>query len=224
MNEDGSNKHLLDNEEDYPFPLLGNNAQWSPDGSKVVFDLCLNCQVETNNDIYLFDIASKEVTKLTESHAGDTNPVWSPDGSRIAFVSNRDYLDADTLRFRKDLYAINSDGSKLQRLTNSGYAKEPIWQKKGGAIVFRSIDSSSGIYKLDLGTNELELVKKDDEEGVQLHSYACSDDGNKILITKMSITGGVEDSLMIYDIVNKKMTNLYSANKILRADWYINNN
>jgi len=51
MEADGSNQRVLhDPEPENPhvFPLPGNNARWSPDGSRVVFDLCTNCQVGTN--------------------------------------------------------------------------------------------------------------------------------------------------------------------------------
>ena len=43
MDADGSNPHLLYKAEGSSRALEGNHARWSPDGSQVVFDLCLNC-------------------------------------------------------------------------------------------------------------------------------------------------------------------------------------
>src|SRR6185312_3605676 len=40
--------------------------------------------------IYIFDIATKKLTRLTAGQFDESDPQWSPDGARIAFFSNHD--------------------------------------------------------------------------------------------------------------------------------------
>lgn len=64
-----------------------SRPRWSPAGDAVVF---MSDQRDGNWEVYLLDVASAEVVRLTEDASHDGLPTFSPDGSQIAFVSNRD--------------------------------------------------------------------------------------------------------------------------------------
>ncbi|NNF05063.1 MAG: hypothetical protein HKN17_11430, partial [Rhodothermales bacterium] len=81
--EGGDLEQLTDNE------LYDVTPRFSPDGSRIAF--CRQ-HIETtddgeqrNGDIFVMDLASREVQRVTTGPAFDCLPAWSPDGSRITY-------------------------------------------------------------------------------------------------------------------------------------------
>jgi len=81
---------------------------WSPDGKKLAFANHKN----GNTDIYVLDLSSKKVTRLTSQLSIETEPVWTPDGQSIIFNSDRSG--------RPQLYKMSASGGKTTRLTFEG--------------------------------------------------------------------------------------------------------
>jgi Tol biopolymer transport system component len=70
----------------------GRMISWSPDERR----LAAAAPLEDDDEIYVFDLDSGEMTPLTRDDAPDHSPVWSPDGGRLAYVSVEG--DRDCLR------------------------------------------------------------------------------------------------------------------------------
>ncbi|MFQ5608912.1 MAG: prolyl oligopeptidase family serine peptidase [Woeseiaceae bacterium] len=90
--------------------------QWSPDGLSLVFSGNRNENWEfefRNSEIYRVEIASGEVTVLTNRDGPDEQPRISPDGGRIAYVGFDDRVQ--TYQVTK-LYLMNADGSGKREL------------------------------------------------------------------------------------------------------------
>lgn len=107
MNADGSGvEEVYDAPGDVP--IL--DAEWSPDGTRVVGEATLR----GNTDIFVVDLTLRTVFRLTDDPAQDTSPSWSPDGSQIAFHSGR----WGTGVGHSEIALMNADGSGIRRLTD----------------------------------------------------------------------------------------------------------
>jgi dipeptidyl aminopeptidase/acylaminoacyl peptidase len=61
------------------------SPNWSPDGNRIAFVGVKDGKA----DIYIYNIADKNLTKITDDPYSDEDPSFSPDGMRIAFSSDR---------------------------------------------------------------------------------------------------------------------------------------
>jgi len=89
--------------------------------------------------LYVFDIATKEVTQITSGDYDASSPGWSPDGTRVAFVANRtEDPDANT---NSDIWVVAADNtnkgaSLIQVTANQGRDGQPAWSPDGEWIAY----------------------------------------------------------------------------------------
>jgi TolB protein len=116
MNPDGSNQTLLTAD--------GDQADWSPDGTKMVYRG--SDPGQSYSDIYIANADGSNPVNITariSDTAYELLPDWSPDSTKIAFASNLDE------KAGYEIYVIDVDGRNLRRLTNApGMDLYPDWQ------------------------------------------------------------------------------------------------
>ena len=59
----------------------------SADQSRVAFDDCCQQMSPPTGDIWIYDLARRNMTRLTFDPIGEFHPLWTPDGRRVAFLS-----------------------------------------------------------------------------------------------------------------------------------------
>jgi TolB protein len=102
-------------------PSLEIEASWSPEGRMVAFA----SNRSGDSDVYLIDVETRRVTRLTDDPVHDADPAWSPDGSQIAFTSHRNDVPHICVMMR--------DGSDAACVTQG---TQPSWSPDGARLTF----------------------------------------------------------------------------------------
>ncbi|RDW19834.1 S9 family peptidase [Oceanobacillus chungangensis] len=149
----------------------------SPDGQYLLFTANLNpgADYENTTDLFLFNISTKNLSKLTDGKGIYYNARFSPSGNRISCFGHEYEYDGATLSeiFVFDLASGErtclSDAWDIQlgdamagdtRLGQS--VNGPIWSKYEDRLFFLATDSgATGLYQVTLERN-LTVLYKDD--------------------------------------------------------------
>jgi len=224
MDADGSNKQPLVTNPQTGSQQLGNRPVWSPDGTKLAFDRCLDCEFGGKNvEVFVADLQTGAIDTLTDHPVEDSHPTWSPDGQQIAFTSNRDFFDADTMRFRKDIYIVNENSTGLQRITQIGNATRPVWSPDGNKIAYEWNIRGNEVFIYKFATRQ--IIKL--ETGLEFAGEGMWDrKGTKLLVIGRE-TENAQVEMRLLEIENDQpevlMTVPLNENTTGRDyDWYDN--
>jgi Tol biopolymer transport system component len=153
------NKELIQLTNDY---FSDSEPAWSPDGKTIYFisdrgeylrneDLPRNFKLINHNihqfDIYALDVATRQITRVTDSPDRKKSAIVSPDGKKLLYISDKNGI--------YNIYAREIESGQERPLTNS---MNPIFQLSisadGSKMTFSS--QFEGGYDIFLMRNPLE--------------------------------------------------------------------
>jgi dipeptidyl aminopeptidase/acylaminoacyl peptidase len=170
-----------------------SDFEWSPDGKTIAFverdpapeereDVRVVGQNTRYARLYLFDVATKNVTQVTRGAFDIANVDWSPDGTSIVADRNVPGLVSD---FEKtDIVMISLDGTVRNLVARPGADYDPKFSPDGKSIAFRSTGGRSDwlaeeqIYIVPASGGESRLISR--AYGRGLGHYEWSPDSRTI--------------------------------------------
>jgi Tol biopolymer transport system component len=101
---------------------------WSPDGRRIVFSAYKH---DAHGDLYVADVATRRVTPLLATPAGERRPVWSPDGRWVAYQRSPPGRPGET-----SIWVVDVRTHRTHRVTWGRADAGPAWSPDGREIVF----------------------------------------------------------------------------------------
>jgi hypothetical protein len=131
---------------------------FSPDGRSLAFAAI----VGGHTDLFILDLETEQLRRLTSDLYSDLQPAWSPDGGAIAFVTDRFTTDLATLEYGNyRLGLIDPNTGEIQAMPVFGVGKhiDPQWAPDGQSLYFvTDVSGISNVYRYEFQGGNLYQV------------------------------------------------------------------
>jgi len=138
----------------------GGTVEWTPDGKTLLFtaNRSENWELESlQTEVYKLNIASGDITALTDRNGPDGGPQVSPDGKMVAYLG---FDDKGNAYDQAQLYVMNIDGSG-KRLLTADFPASPDgmeWNEAGLFVSFEQ-DGEHRVAKVNPANGNQTLLK-----------------------------------------------------------------
>lgn len=217
MNEDGSNIRPMKKffGSSYDFVQPGFGPRWSPDGNKIAFSWCMDCELSGSNiEVFIYDFIQDSVFQITDNPAIDISPRWNHDGTRIAFSSDRNYPNE---RSRSDVFETDVYGENLRQITTDGELGSFVYNSNNQTYIIKKNTPPFKWYTLNSSTLDT----------VENQILSLSLEPSKFSFLKWSVSGNYlllyhsADGIIsyyIYDLEHGELKNLDLPQELLGID------
>ena len=109
----------------------------SPDGKKLAYVSDRTGQPQ----VYIMDLSSNKVTRISRKGGYNTSPAWSPDSSMVAFTSQKRGSKSTIYRVRID----DNLGTQTRVSPENISSESPAWSPDGSMVAFQGFQ---GVWKI----------------------------------------------------------------------------
>jgi len=187
------------------FDGIASSPSWHPDGERIA----LTISKRGNKDIYLYNLKTKNLRRLTTNIAIDTEANFSPDGKSIAFTSNR--------TGQVQIYIKNLESGKIKRATFNGtYNAKPVFSpdSKELALIHR-VGKDYRLALLNIATRDLTVMTENKSD----ESPYFSPNGGMIIFATNRDSKGI---LSIISLHNNQIVELTQKDGMVREPSWSN--
>ena len=170
------------------YTLLGAPS-WSPDSKRFVFGGGATPMLRDNRrDIYIADVGTKAVEKISTNWGNDSAPKWSPDGTTIAWVAEPNTTPAlpdgtasgAIVQGRLTLYDVNTKAIKDAGANFDTDPGGPNWTNEGSRVMFvGGRRAYNEVFAFDVKTGQYTQLTRNKT----INSTSVSRDGRTIVFT-----------------------------------------
>ncbi len=128
------------------------SPSFSPDGNKILFN---SVDQKGFSDLFIIDLKTEELKRLTNDYYADQDPIFSKDGNEVIFVSDR---TSGAFTMKKNLFKYDLKTGKIEYLTYvDANISNPRFSPTGDQLYFLSdLRGVNNIWKLEF-----------DDDGIQ---------------------------------------------------------
>ena len=187
------------------FDGIASSPSWHPDGENIA----LTISKKGNKDIYLYNLKTKELKRLTTNTAIDTEANFSPDGKSIAFTSNR--------TGQVQIYIKNLKTGKISRATFEGsYNAKPVFSPDGKELaLIHRVGKDYRLALLNIATRDLTIMTQNKSD----ESPYFSPNGGMIIFATNRDNKGI---LSIISLHNNQIVELTQKDGVIREPSWSN--
>jgi TolB protein len=173
-------------------PGINGAPAFSPDGRKLVLTLG---GADGNLDIFVMDIVSKAIQRLTTNRSIDTEGTWSPDGETIYFTSDRSG--------GPQIYRVSTSGGTPERVTFEGsYNARPRLSPDGSKLALVHLDRGNyRIAVLDMENDNFLVLSA----GQQDESPSFAPNSDTLIYATRAGRNGVLETVSADGLIRQRM-------------------
>ncbi|HAN41426.1 MAG TPA: hypothetical protein DCQ12_05900 [Candidatus Cloacimonas sp.] len=188
----------------------------SPDGSKLL--ICGNHGLQS--DIFVYDLESETLERITDDHYWDAQARWAPDGASIVFASER-ILDAEGKRegffanYRIGIFSLNLESGELRKINDEDeQCSYPMYVQSTDKIMYLSNIEGVNNYRIVDLANE----QKADVTNILAGVYTGDISADARYLVVSNYFDGAWDIYFDYNPLDSLQWRPYDANTVWMQD------